>query len=148
MRIARLIILVITAVAALTIPTQSKAQVAFGVSVQFAPPALPVYEQPPCPGDGYIWTPGYWAWNDDYYWVPGTWVLAPEPGDLWTPAYWGWGGSGFIFNEGYWDATVGFYGGIDYGFGYFGHGYEGGRWENGHFSYNTTLNNVNVNVIH
>src|ERR1017187_5997813 len=23
------------------------------------PPALPVYEQPLCPGDGYLWTPGY-----------------------------------------------------------------------------------------
>src|SRR6202166_1540051 len=27
------------------------------ISVSFAPPALPVYEQPLCPGDGYIWTP-------------------------------------------------------------------------------------------
>ena len=31
------------------------------ISVGFAPPALPVYTQPICPGDGYIWTPGYWA---------------------------------------------------------------------------------------
>ncbi|MGO9515712.1 MAG: hypothetical protein ACLPND_01575 [Candidatus Korobacteraceae bacterium] len=43
---------------------------------------------------------------------------------------------------------MGFYGGINYGFGYFGHGYEGGRWNNGHFFYNTTVNNVNVNSIH
>ena len=83
-----------------------------------------------------------------YYWVPGTWVIAPEPGFLWTPAYWGYGGNGFIFNEGYWGPSVGFYGGIDYGFGYFGHGYEGGRWENGRFFYNTALNNLNVNVVH
>ncbi|HEV2731037.1 MAG TPA: YXWGXW repeat-containing protein, partial [Terriglobales bacterium] len=51
------------------------------VSVSLAPPVLPVYEQPPCPGDGYIWTPGYWAYDyddGDYYWVPGTWVEAPE----------------------------------------------------------------------
>ena len=27
------------------------------------PPPLPVYEQPPCPVEGYIWTPGYWAWG-------------------------------------------------------------------------------------
>ncbi len=43
------------------------------------------------PGDGYVWTPGYWAWGDDiqdYYWVPGTWVPAPEPEYLWTPGYW------------------------------------------------------------
>jgi hypothetical protein len=49
------------------------------------PPELPAYEQPICPGDGYIWTPGYWAWDGEYYWVPGTWVMAPETGYLWTP---------------------------------------------------------------
>jgi len=119
-----------------------------GVSVNIAPPELPVYEQPICPGDGYIWTPGYWAWDGEYYWVPGTWVLAPQPGYLCTPGYWGWGGAGFIFNEGYWGPTVGFYGGIDYGFGYFGHGYEGGRWQNGHFFYNTAVNRVDANRIH
>jgi WXXGXW repeat (2 copies) len=127
--------------------TASFAQI--GVSVRIAPPELPVYEQPMCPGDGYIWTPGYWGWaNDDYYWAPGTWVMPPEVGDLWTPGYWSWGGGGFLFNEGYWGSSVGFYGGIDYGFGYFGNGYEGGRWENGHFFYNTSLNRVDSNVVH
>jgi hypothetical protein len=112
-----------------------------------APPDIPAYEQPMCPGDGYIWTPGYWAWDGDYYWVPGTWVMAPEPGYLWTPGYWAWGGGGFMFNEGYWGLSVGFYGGIDYGFGYFGNGYEGGRWEHGHFFYNTAVNHVDSNAI-
>jgi hypothetical protein len=132
----------------LFLPAASFAQVGVGVSVNIAPPELPVYEQPLCPGDGYIWTPGYWAWDGDYYWVPGTWVLAPEPGFLWTPGYWGWGGGGFFFNEGYWGPQVGFYGGINYGFGYFGHGYEGGRWENGHFFYNTAVNRVDERSIH
>ena len=55
-----------------------------------APPAIPDYDQPPCPGDGYIWTPGYWAWGPDgYYWVNGAWVLPPYAGALWTPGYWG-----------------------------------------------------------
>jgi hypothetical protein len=35
------------------------------ISVSFAPPELPAYEQPLCPGEGYIWTPGYWAWDND-----------------------------------------------------------------------------------
>ena len=35
------------------------------ISVGFGPPALPVYDQPLCPGDGYLWAPGYWAWDDD-----------------------------------------------------------------------------------
>ena len=121
------------------------------VVVSFGPPPLPIYEQPLCPGEGYIWTPGFWAWDndfDDYYWVPGTWVLAPQIGFLWTPGWWGWGGEGFIFHEGYWGPVVGFYGGINYGFGYFGHGYEGGRWENDHFYYNRAVNNVNVTNIH
>jgi hypothetical protein len=121
------------------------------VSVTFGPPALPVYEQPVCPGDGYIWTPGYWAWSDDaddYYWVPGTWVLAPEAGYFWTPPYWAWLDGGFVFYEGYWGPQVGFYGGIDYGFGYFGEGFVGGRWDGGHFFYNREVTNVNVTVIH
>ena len=122
-----------------------------GISVAFGPPALPVYEQPICPGDGYIWTPGYWAWDgdgDDYYWTPGTWVEAPELGYLWTPGYWGWAGSAFFFHEGYWGPHVGYYGGINYGFGYGGRGYEGGRWENNRFYYNTSVNRINNENIH
>jgi hypothetical protein len=127
---------------------------AFGqvaVSVRFGPPALPVYVQPVCPGDGYMWTPGYWAWDDvdgDYYWVPGTWVEPPEVGLFWTPGWWGWGGDAFIFHEGYWGPTVGFYGGINYGFGFFGVGFVGGHWDGGHFFYNRAVANVNVNIVH
>jgi hypothetical protein len=132
----------------LALSAAAHAQIAVGISVGFAPPELPVYEQPICPADGYIWTPGYWAWDgSDYYWVPGTWVLAPQVGFFWTPPYWGWGGSAFLFHEGYWGPTVGFYGGINYGFGYFGHGFEGGRWDGGHFYYNRSVSNVNVTVI-
>ena len=134
----------------LLIPSKSFGQVV-GVSITVAPPALPVYVQPVCPGDGYIWTPGYWAWSDDdgdYYWVPGTWVEAPTPGFLWTPGYWGWNNGVYAWNGGYWGPQVGFYGGVNYGFGYIGDGYEGGRWEGGHFFYNRSVNNVNVTVIH
>ena len=135
----------------LAVSAASFAQIGIGISVGFAPPPLPVYEQPICPGDGYIWTPGYWAWDaagDDYYWVPGTWVEAPEVGLLWTPGYWGWGNGGYFFREGYWGPHVGWYGGINYGFGYFGRGYEGGRWDHDHFYYNRSVNNVNVTEIH
>lgn len=119
------------------------------LSVGIAPPALPVYAQPVAPGNGYIWTPGYWAYGPaGYYWVPGTWVVAPYVGALWTPGYWGWGGDAFIWHGGYWGPHVGFYGGINYGFGYFGTGFNGGRW-NGHtFNYNTAVSNVNVTRIH
>lgn len=57
---------------------------------QEAPPPLPDYVQPPCPGDGYYWMPGYWSWAaNGYYWVPGVWVMPPSIGLLWTPGYWG-----------------------------------------------------------
>lgn len=126
------------------------AQVAVDVSVEIAPPPLPYYEQPIIPAEGYIWVPGYWAWDPaegDYYWVPGTWVEPPQPELLWTPAYWGWVGGRYLFHPGYWGREVGFYGGIDYGYGYTGEGYYGGRWDHGVFFYNRTVNNVtNVRI--
>jgi len=133
----------------LAISAASFAQIGVGVSITIAPPDLPVYEQPLCPGEDYIWTPGYWAYaDDDYYWVPGTWIVAPEVGFLWTPGYWAFEENRYFFHEGYWGPEVGFYGGINYGFGYSGHGYEGGRWANGHFFYNRAVTNVNVTEIH
>jgi hypothetical protein len=120
------------------------------VAISFGPPPLPVYEQPPCPAEGYMWVPGYWAYDydvNDYYWVPGTWVMAPEPGLLWTPGYWAWNNDRFMFHEGYWGRQVGFYGGVNYGYGYFGHGYEGGRWDRDHFYYNRSVTNVNTTVV-
>jgi hypothetical protein len=132
----------------LAVPGQSFAQ-GIGVSITVAPPVLPLYVQPVCPGEGYLWTPGYWAWDDgDYYWVPGTWVLAPEIGFLWTPGYWGWGDGGYLWHDGYWGENVGFYGGIDYGFGYMGTGFEGGYWQTGQFFYNTSVMHVNTTIIH
>ncbi len=113
------------------------------------PPALPDYDQPPDPGDGYIWTPGYWAWGaGGYYWVPGAWVEPPYVGGLWTPGYWGFYGGRYLFYPGHWGLHIGFYGGINYGFGYIGLGYEGGYWNGGHFFYNRVYNNINVRVVH
>jgi len=113
------------------------------------PPALPDYEQPPDPGDGYIWTPGYWAWGPDgYYWVPGAWVEPPYVGALWTPGYWGFYGGRYLFYPGHWGMHIGFYGGINYGFGYVGFGYEGGYWHGGHFFYNRVYNHIDTRVVH
>ena len=129
----------------LALPFVSFAQV--NISVGIAPPPLPVYEQPACPVAGYIWTPGYWAWDQDYYWVPGVWVPPPRVGLLWTPAWWGWNNGAYVFNQGYWGPTVGFYGGINYGWGYNGDGYWGGRWSGNTFQYNTAITRVNKTVI-
>jgi len=113
------------------------------ISIGIAPPVLPVYVQPPCPTEGYMWTPGYWAYGDaGYYWVPGAWVPAPQPGFLWTPPYWGWEGGNYLFHAGYWGPHIGYYGGVNYGFGYMGVGFAGGEWRGGHFFYNTAIVHV------
>lgn len=137
------------AIPLLTVPGMATAQDYVSISVGYAPPPLPWYPQPVCPGDGYIWVPGYWAWGPyGYYWVPGTWVLAPAVGMFWTPGYWAWDGGYYWWHAGYWGPSVGFYGGIDYGYGYTGYGYMGGYWYGGEFYYNRTVTNVDVTYIH
>jgi WXXGXW repeat (2 copies) len=119
------------------------------VQINEAPPPLPVYDQPPCPVVGYMWTPGYWSYAPTgYYWVPGTWVQPPRVGVLWTPGYWGFVGGVYAFHAGYWGPHIGFYGGVNYGFGYVGSGYAGGRWVGNSFAYNSAVTNVNVTVVH
>src|SRR6266581_2039490 len=128
------------------VPAASRAQVSVGVSVRVGPPALPVYEQPPCPVEGYMWTPGYWAYGDEgYYWVPGVWVAPPLVGVLWTPGYWGWNEGVYVFHAGYWGPHIGFYGGVNYGFGYSGVGFVGGEWRSGRFVNNRTVNRTSFN---
>src|ERR1017187_1862563 len=115
MRTIRLLLLTLLILA---IPAISFAQ--FAVSIEIAPPALPVYTQPMPPADGYLWTPGYWAWGDN----------------------------GYAWNDGYWGTQVGFYGGVNYGFGYGGGGYEGGYWDHGSFYYNRRVNNLSGGNFH
>ncbi len=122
----------------IALPAVSFAQV--NVSITVAPPALPIYAQPACPTEGYLWTPGYWAYGPaGYFWVPGVWVAPPQLGFLWTPGYWGFASGIYRWHAGYWGPHVGFYGGINYGFGYGGVGFYGGRWEGGVFRYNTAV---------
>ncbi len=91
----RLVGSAVIAGALLASPVAAHARIFLQIGV--APPEIPVYTQPECPGDGYIWTPGYWAYGDDgYYWVDGAWVEPPYQGALWTPGYWGYGGSNYL----------------------------------------------------
>lgn len=142
-------VILFSLLAGLAVPVASDAQVICTGNAS-PPPELPVYEQPPIPAPGYVWAPGYWGIGPvGYYWVPGTWVLPPSVGLLWTPGYWGWRDGIYVWNAGYWGPHVGFYGGVNYGFGYGGVGYEGGRWDNGVFIYNRTVNNFgNVTITH
>src|SRR5580692_4407516 len=125
-----------------SMPSPASAQIAVGISVHVGPPAIPVYVQPPCPTEGFLWTPGYWAYGDaGYYWVPGVWVAPPRVGLLWTPGYWGFAGGVYGWHAGYWGPHVGFYGGVNYGFGFGGVGFVGGEWRGGAFAYNSAVAN-------
>jgi hypothetical protein len=163
MRIVRPLYAIIAAGTLAAAPLTASAQVSVGVAVGFggpgwgvgigysnyAPPALPVYYQPAAPYPSWQWIPGYWAYGSGgYYWVPGYWTAPPAVGYYWTPGYWGYLNGGYVWNAGYWGPAVGFYGGIDYGFGYFGLGFVGGYWSGGIFNYNTAVVNVNRTVIH
>jgi len=148
MKIYRALIPAALMLGALALPGPSSAAVSVGISVGIAPPPLPVYEQPLVPGPGYVWTPGYWAYGPEgYYWVPGTWLQPPTIGFLWTPPWWGWSNGAYLWHGGYWGSHVGFYGGINYGYGYSGVGYEGGYWDHNQFFYNREANNLgNANI--
>ena len=131
------------ALLAVAMPVLSFAQVV--VSITVAPPVIPVYEQPVCPEPGLLWTPGYWAYGEaGYFWVPGVWVQPPSVGLLWTPGYWAFEGPVYIWHAGYWGPHVGFYGGVNYGFGYTGVGFLGGVWAGSVFRYNTAVMHVGV----
>jgi hypothetical protein len=141
MRMFRSVRLMLLALLVSLIPASSYAGVF--ISVGFAPPVLPVYVQPVCPEPGLMWTPGYWDYGPDgYFWVPGAWVPAPYVGALWTPGYWGWGSGLYVFHPGYWGPHVGYYGGVNYGFGYMGVGFAGGMWRGGVFAYNSAVMHV------
>jgi len=108
-----LLLAALAALVLLVLPLTARGQLS--VSVNIAPPPLPVYTQPPLPAPGYLWVPGYWAYGPDgYFWVPGTWVEPPAPDLVWTPGYWSWSDSAYVWTAGYWGATVGYYGGINY----------------------------------
>jgi hypothetical protein len=72
----------------------------------------------------------------------------PGVGLLWTPGYWAYEGAVYRFHPGYWGPHVGYYGGINYGFGYFGAGFVGGRWVGKTYANNRSVNHLSPNVIH
>jgi hypothetical protein len=147
MRLAHIRLILPALLFVLALPIISHAQIGIGVSITVAPPEIPVYVQPELPAVGYMWTPGYWQYGPDgYFWVPGTWVQPPTVGVLWTPGYWGWSNGVYAFNEGYWGPHIGFYGGVNYGFGYGGAGFEGGEWRGGGFFYNSAVVNIGSTV--
>ena len=111
------------------------------ISVGFAPPVLPVYEQPPCPQ----------ARLDVDARLLGLWrrrlLSGSRARGCLLPMRVRFGlrrtGAGragcYVFHTGYWGPHVGYYGGVNYGFGYMGIGFVGGRWHGHDFEYNTRV---------
>ncbi len=115
---------------------------------QQPPPPLPAYDQPEAPAQDYLWTPGYWSnASAGYFYVPGAWIAPPFIGALWTPGWWEAHNHRFRWHHGVWGRHVGYYGGINYGYGYVGYGYQGGYWNDRHFLYNQACNHLNTRII-
>lgn len=74
---------------------------------EMAPPPPRVEPQPPSPGAGYLWAPGYYAFKSKAYeWTPGAWSRPPQPGLAWVaPTYVTTGGH-YYFQPGRWDHPI------------------------------------------
>jgi len=109
----------------LTFATIAPSNVSAQIVISVGPPQIPVYAQPPSPGEAFVWAPGHWGRNPSgYAWIEGSWLMPPSPGMLWTPGYWRPQPGGFAWQAGRWGTTVGYYGGVNYGFGYMGSGFS------------------------
>ena len=73
--------------AATLLPAGAMAQVDVNLVIGTAPPPLR-YEAMPGPRSGYVWAPGYWAWDGyRHVWVGGNW-LRERPGYAYAGPRW------------------------------------------------------------
>jgi hypothetical protein len=72
------------------------------VVIRQSPP--PVVEEviPPQPGRRYVWTSGYWTWNNRWVWQPGQWVLPPRERAVWVPGHWTEHRGEWVWQSGQW----------------------------------------------
>ena len=98
------IIMTLWTLAVLSTPTV--AGVNFNLNIDIAPPP-PQVEVVPAPRPGYVWAPGYWAWQGGrHIWVAGRWVPVHR-GYYWVPDRWveyrGPRGPHWHFEPGHWE---------------------------------------------
>ena len=75
------------------------AQAAVNVNIDISPPPSQ-YEAVPQIRPGYVWAPGYWAYQDrNYVWVRGQ-QIAQRPGYRWVADHWE---AGNRYRAGYWE---------------------------------------------
>jgi len=67
-------------------------------------PPTPLNEPIPLPPDPtYVWTPGYWEWDEDHWtWIYGQWLQPPNDGDKWVGGYWEKRPEGWFWKKGRW----------------------------------------------
>ena len=72
------------------------------VDIEVAPPA-PRYEAVPAPRAGYVWAPGYWAWDGYHHrWHRGHWERERH-GYAWVAPRWEQHGQHWRFDDGHWE---------------------------------------------
>ena len=95
-------LLVTSLLAAGTVVAPHVAMSRVNVDVAIGPPA-PRYEVVPAPRHGYIWAPGYWAWDGHrHVWHSGRWIRERH-GHHWVADRWERRGDHWYFQGGHWD---------------------------------------------
>jgi hypothetical protein len=78
------------------------AQAGVDIDVDIAPPVPRVVVAPP-PRVGFVWAPGYWAWNGRaHVWHDGYWVHE-HPGYHWVADSWVARGPHYHYQRGHWE---------------------------------------------
>ncbi len=59
------------------------------IHVPYTPPDPLPEILPPPPDPSYVWTNGYWRWQEDHWlWIYGQWEKPPFAGARWEPGVW------------------------------------------------------------
>lgn len=86
------------------VPASAQAAVDVNILIGSAPPPVR-YEPVPAPRAGYVWAPGYWAWQQNrHVWQAGHWERA-RPGYRYAAPQWVRNGQGWRLERARWQAV-------------------------------------------
>lgn len=94
----------VTALAAASLALPLAAQARIDVDINVAPPP-PRYEVVPAPRVGFVWAPGYWAWDNGHHrhvWRGGHYVRERH-GQRWVPDRWAEHEGRYRYEPGRWE---------------------------------------------
>lgn len=90
---------------ALALVAGSAAFAQVSINIMIAPP-IPLHEVAHTLPPGYVWAPGYWAWNNDrYVWVRGRTILQ-RTGYRWQPDSWEQRNGNYYRQAGRWERDL------------------------------------------